>query len=304
MASMRARTLSEADKQRLLKQGIHVEHIPHDLPMAQQPVTKMVKTLVEIPHEEIVKVPVIRKEKRNIVEQQVIKGSKLVPVTKYREVEEINLQDQHVSLGQTRNSHPDTQLLKTYGKNARTRKIPYTDYEMQEVDIVVNVPREVVQTRVGYRLDKHVHTKAVELEEEHVYEMRPVLVRKGETKANELTAREHHGKAVHGEPVWDGPLHEGWHPELGSFSPSSSRPGTSRLGGSAGPGAMEVTGSPTGRLGSALGSRSALTRSAPNLLANSGQASFGNGGQGNFGGNSGQGTFAPTRGGRGAAMGY
>jgi len=84
----------------------------------------------------------------------------------------------------------------------KTRKIPFRDYEEKEVEIVVDVPMEEVKTRKGYRMDKHVVSKVVEVEEEHHYEMRPVFVGKGDVRMRE--ANEHHAfKKEHGKPVWN-----------------------------------------------------------------------------------------------------
>lgn len=227
--------VTEQERQALMKYGHHVEHTPEDVPRsAGQQFTKTVKTTIYIPEEKMVKVPVVRKEKERIVEKHVVQGSKLVPVTKYKEVQEIGLHDRPPIPGErARNGGANTQVIKTYNKAARTRKIPYTDFEEQTYDIVVDVPREVIKTRVGYRMDKQLRSQAVDVEEDNVYEMRPVLIKKGEARAKELHGKEYHGKAIHGEPVWEGGLHDGWRPEFGAFTPSNSRPGSassSRMG--------------------------------------------------------------------------
>merc|ERR1740121_116098 len=78
------------------------------------------------------------------------------------------------------------------------------DYEIQEVEVVVDVPMEDVKTTTGYRYDKHLGSKIVQVEEDHHYEMRPVRVAKGETRVKDHPDNyEHYGKAVHGAPDWD-----------------------------------------------------------------------------------------------------
>lgn len=270
--------VSDMEKKALMKYGHHVEYTPTgEIEGAGRQFTKNVKTVIYIPEEKMVKVPVVRKEKEKIVERHVVKASKLVPVTKYKEVQEINLPNRPVLPGEKARS--GAELLKTYKKAHRTRKIPYTDFEEQEYDVVVDVPREVVKTRVGHRMDKQLLSHAVEVDEECVYEMQPVLIRKGEARAKELSGKDYHGKAVHGEPVWEGGLHDGWHPELGSLTPTGSRPGTgfSRPGTSysrPGTSYMEVLdtgmpGSPTGMspIREMTSRPGTTTRSTPNLRA-------------------------------------
>lgn len=165
--------------------------------------TKTVTKKVLIPVEETVKVPVVRKEACRGVQQHVVKGKKLVPVTKYKEVEETTLQIQEELINGVREKRavPIT----------RMRKVPYREYEEKEVEIVVDVPMEQVKTRKGYRLDKHVVSKIVEVEEDHHYEMRPVYVGKGDVRMRE--GPEHHAfKQVHGKPVWEDQSEAGWGP--------------------------------------------------------------------------------------------
>merc|ERR1740123_1573157 len=222
----------------------------------------------------MVKVPVVRKEKERIIEKHVIKATRQVPVTKYKEVQEIGLHDRQVVPGErAKTGNPKTEVLKTSEMAGRTRKIPYQDFEEQEYEITVDVPREVVKTRVGHRIDKQLHSKCVRVEEDCVFEMRPVLIKKGEQRAKELPEKERHGKATHGEPIWEGGLHHGWHPEFGCITPKGSRPGTAdsaasrpgtgrpgtgRAGTPGGLGLTPIREFTTGRPGSS-------SRSAPNL---------------------------------------
>lgn len=268
--------ISEPELAELKKYGHHVEHRPEEDPaMAMVPRTfnKTIKTSVYVPEEKVVKVPVIRKEKEKIVEKHTIKATRLVPVTRFKEVQEINLHDRKPVPGErAKTGDPKTQVIKTSETAGRTRKIPYQDFEEQEYEITVDVPREVVKTRVGYRLDKQLRSNLVDVEEDCVFEMRPVLVRKGAVRAKETKNKEYHGKCVHGEPVWDGGLYDGWHPEYGVKTPTPSRPGTSYSTASRGSYmsrmGMDMTGSPSGLAPSMdLTAERPLTgtRSAPTL---------------------------------------
>lgn len=220
--------ISDAETKALLKQGHHVERrSDEDEQMVPKRFNQTVKTTVYIPEEKIVKVPVVRKEKEKIVEKHTVKATRLVPVTKYKEVQEIGLHDRKPVAGEkARSGDLKMQVIKTSETAGRTRKVPYTDFVEEEYEITVDVPREVVKTRTGYRMDKQLSSQRVEVEEDCVYEMRPVLIRKGEARAKPVRDKERHGKAVHGDPVWDGGLHDGWRPELGNISNAGSRPGS------------------------------------------------------------------------------
>jgi hypothetical protein len=162
---------------------------------------KTMKKKVLVPVEENIEVPVYRKEAHRKTEKVVVKGTKLVPVTKYKEVEEtvLDVQEELVNGHKEKRAVPIT----------RTRRIPYQDFEEKVVEVEVEVPADEVVQRTGVRVDKHVVSKVVEVEEDLVYEMRPVLVKKGEKRMKELG--DHHTfKAEHGAPQWEGFAHEGW----------------------------------------------------------------------------------------------
>merc|ERR1719210_2469563 len=141
-----------------------------------------------------------------------IKATRQVPVTKYKDVQEVNLHDRAPVKGERAKSGcPKTQVLKTSEMAGKSRKIPYTDYVEEEYDITIDVPKEVVKTRVGYRMDKQLHSHCVRVEEDCVFELRPVLIKRGEARSKVMVDKERHSKAEHGNPVWEG-LHDGWHP--------------------------------------------------------------------------------------------
>lgn len=174
----------------------------------------------------------VKKEAHIATEQKVIKGTKLVPVKKFKEVQETTVEIHEEVVHGYREvwkkvREPTTQVVKKRVPVTKTRTIPYMDYETKEVEMVVEVPKEVVKTRQGYRLDKHMGSKIVEVEEDHHYEMRPVRVQKGETRVTEHPQNyEHYGKLEHGAPVWDEHTHEGWRPELSRPNSAGSRAGS------------------------------------------------------------------------------
>jgi len=276
--------LSETEKAALVKYAHHAEEDKDsdEEKVQYKRISKANKTMVYIPEERMVKVPVVRKEKEKIVEKHTVQGTRLVPVTKYKEVAEVNLHDRPVRPGERAwSGNPKTTVIKTSEMAGRTRKIPYTDFIEEKFDITVDVPREVIKTRVGYRMDKQLHSHAVEITEDCEYEMRPLCSSGRVRRRRSRYQTAVHGKAVHGDPVWDGGLHDGWHPEFGAITPQNTRPGTamnSRPGTSYSQRPGTGMGSPTGReelrpikeFTSRPGTSSRPgtgTRSAPNLHA-------------------------------------
>jgi hypothetical protein len=162
---------------------------------------KTMKKKVLVPVEETIQVPVFRKEAARKTEKVVVKGKKLVPVTKYKEVEETVLDVQEEMIG----NHKEKRAAPV----TRLRRIPYTDFEERIVDIEVEVPADEVVMRKGFREDKHIVSKIVEVEEDLHYEMRPVLVKKGDKRMKEVG--DHHAfKTSHGPPMWEPPTGEPW----------------------------------------------------------------------------------------------
>jgi len=180
-------------------------------------VTRTIRKQMLVPIEETVKVPVVRKEVNRHVAKQTIKAQRLVPVQKFKEVQETTLEvkEEMVNGRREKRAVPVT----------RTRRQPYTDFVEEEYDVVVDVPKQEVVTRTGYRMDKHVTSKLMEVEEDHVYELRPVLVKKGECRHREL-ADHHTFKKAHGVPVWDSDTQHGWlgKPQTPAHKPHLHRP--------------------------------------------------------------------------------
>merc|ERR1719162_2821712 len=122
--------------------------------MAVKTVTAKTKKHVVVPVEEEVKVPVVRKEVRKTMGKQTIRCQRLVPVTRYKEVEETTLETRVETVNGRREKRaiPITQI----------RMQPYQDFEEEFYDKVVSVPMEEVVTRTGTRTDKQVVSRIVE----------------------------------------------------------------------------------------------------------------------------------------------
>lgn len=209
--------------QLLMKSAVHCQHDGDRsgaLAMAGQKVSAKVKKHVVIPVEEEVQVPVVRKEKQVKMVKQTVRCQRLVPVTKYKEVEETTLEtrEEMVNGRREKRAIPITQV----------RMQPYQDFVEEEYDMVIDVPIEEVVTRTGTRTDKQVTSKIVEVESEHIYELRPVLVGKGETRHRHI-GDHHKFKHEHGKPEWDQDVRAGWlgKPQTPTYKPHLHRPRSS-----------------------------------------------------------------------------
>lgn len=196
--------ISHEQDQSILKQAVHTQHkgyMPADLAATERTThTKTEKKRVIIPVEETIEVPVYRQSLSHKTKTVIVQGKKMIPTTRYKEVEETVLQ----TVEEMVNGRKEKRAIPV----VRKREIPYTHYEAKMVDIEVQVPDDEVVQQIGTRMDKHVVSKVVEVEEDHVYEMRPVLISKGEKRMKELG--EHHAfKKEHGACTWDG-SREAW----------------------------------------------------------------------------------------------
>ena len=50
-------------------------------------------------------------------------------------------------------------------------KVPFTNYKEQWCDVEVDVPKEVVTEKTGYRVDTHQKGKLVEIKQKELFEM-------------------------------------------------------------------------------------------------------------------------------------
>lgn len=222
-ATAREALSNPRNDQILMKSAVHCQHDGDRsgaLAMAGQKVTAKVRKHVVVPVEEDVQVPVVRKEVQKKMVKQTVRCQRLVPVTKYKEVEETTLEtrEEMVNGRREKRAIPITQV----------RMQPYQDFVEEEYDMVIDVPMEEVVTRTGVRTDKQVTSKIVEVEAEHIYELRPVLVGKGETRHRHI-GDHHKFKHEHGKPEWDQSVTAGWtgKPQTPLYKPHLHRPRSS-----------------------------------------------------------------------------
>jgi len=191
----------------LVQRAIRVEH--GEDPVAKHPVHHShhtVRKLMEVPYEEKVRVPVKKKVATVGVETKVMKGVELVPVKKYKEVEEtvIEVREEEVKGMRevwVKKQVPYTEIVKKPVKVTKVRKIPYTDYEQKEVEVTVDVPCHKVQVQTGYRDDTVLKTKMVEVEQDVTVEHRPAFHSQGPPRVRDLADEKHHGVVARGRSV-------------------------------------------------------------------------------------------------------
>jgi len=282
--------ITGAEHEALLKSAVHVEgRDTRDKTVSMRgPVhTHTVKKKIHVPVEKEVKVPVVKKTVDHQTERTVVQGTKMVPVKKFREVQETVIETREEVVHGFREKwvkvrEPTTEVVKKEVPVTKTRNVPYIDYVEKVTEHVITVPREVVTEKRGYRTDKHVGTKVVEVEQDHHYEMRPVYVKSGETRMRDA-GYVHHGLTQHGRSHdWQAggatarrsPSLAG--SEASSLAPSSiSRPdvhyGKTQRGRSNG---WEAGGATARRSPSLAGSEASTL--APSTLSRSGSLASGN----------------------------
>ena len=134
--------------------------------------------VVQVPYVQDTKTPVKEYYKDTCNEKRHVKTKRLVPVTKYKEVEETTVEVCEEEVTEERLVWMQVPKKFTYKvKKPMERKkvvqVPYTDYIEEECEHEVVVPVDKKGVQEGYRLDKKLLSKAVEVEQEEVYEMRP-----------------------------------------------------------------------------------------------------------------------------------
>lgn len=191
----------------LVRSAVRVEHGQD--PFAAAPLkhgTYTQKKLVEVPFEDTVRIPVKKKVAHPTVEQRIIKGKEYVPVRKYKEVEESFIEYHEKEVQKVREvwvkkEEPYTEIVKTPVKVTKTRKIPYTDYLEKEVEVAVHVPTHQIEVQRGFRDDKILKTKLMEVEEDIHVEMRPVVKSRGNVRVRDVADMKEHGVTIRGRSV-------------------------------------------------------------------------------------------------------
>eukprot|EP00429_Kryptoperidinium_foliaceum_P042417 CAMPEP_0176103210 /NCGR_PEP_ID=MMETSP0120_2-20121206/51779_1 /TAXON_ID=160619 /ORGANISM="Kryptoperidinium foliaceum, Strain CCMP 1326" /LENGTH=219 /DNA_ID=CAMNT_0017437291 /DNA_START=18 /DNA_END=673 /DNA_ORIENTATION=- len=214
----RSRTIDRQKHEDLLKTATHVEHKGYKggggpdkvvLPPGKSRHVHTAVKQIHVPVERTVRVPVVKKHVERQTETKVVNGVKMVPVKKYRTVKETVLETKEEVVEGFREEWkkvkvPTKEVVKKQVPRTVTRQVPYVEYVPKEVVREVRVPRDVIKEKHGIRVDKHLGTKVMTIEEDHHYEMRPVKVKTGDVRVME-TGYQHHGKSQHGRSQFNPP---------------------------------------------------------------------------------------------------
>ena len=159
--------ISESQYRDLLSHSLRVDAHDHQAsPSAGQMVRQKVIKHVEVPviHEHTV--PVERDVVNRTTRTQKIKGSRMVERHAHKEVTEMQVEVQEEEVEGTRMvwklvPEPCTHVVKKPVLVPKTRQVPYTYYEPEEVEYEVEVPCEVVHRQQGHRVDQVLGAKTV-----------------------------------------------------------------------------------------------------------------------------------------------
>jgi len=140
-----------------------------------------VKRQVMMPYTEQVTSKVTGYDKEQTLEKREMQVTEVVPVEKFKTVDETIVEIQEKEKKGTRlvwKQVPEeyTYTVKEPVTVVRPRKIPFTDYEERVVTKTVEVPVERKVLKEGYRTDEVLKGKLVEVKQKEVYEMKPHLI--------------------------------------------------------------------------------------------------------------------------------
>jgi len=166
-----------------------------------------IKKLIEVPYTEEVQVPMNKKVLTRATEKKTITGMQLMPVKKYKEVQETRVEvKQEVVKGTkevwVKKLVPFEKIVKTPVKVNVVRRVPYTDYEEKPVTKVIEIPCDKLQVKSGHRTDQVIKTKLYEVEQDRVLKG-DRIVREGTPRMRQVEGGQTHGVTKRGKPTFD-----------------------------------------------------------------------------------------------------
>eukprot|EP00927_Polykrikos_kofoidii_P062898 TRINITY_DN576_c0_g1_i2.p1 TRINITY_DN576_c0_g1~~TRINITY_DN576_c0_g1_i2.p1 ORF type:complete len:371 (-),score=71.19 TRINITY_DN576_c0_g1_i2:511-1563(-) len=201
------RKLDVTQADALTKNAISITETQEDVSRMRpgQTVAKK-KKLIEVPYTEVVQVPVNTKVLTKGSEERTVTGKQLVPVKKFKDVKEtvIEYKDEVVKGMKevwVKKEVPYETIVRKPIQVVKTKRVPYTDYEEKEVVMKVTVPCDRVEVQTGFREDKHLKTKLVEVEQDLFVHHGPVVVREGTPRVRDLPGGANHGCTERGKQV-------------------------------------------------------------------------------------------------------
>jgi len=182
--------LSEREYKSLLKDAVGVTGPknnygelpgpPNDARMSRQGnrIKRTITRKVEVPVVTTKNVPVERDVVRNETIRKVVKATKMVEKTGFKTVTDMKVKVKEEVVHGYRTvwqpvKVPCTHVVKRPVNVPVQREVSYTYYEPQEYEMVMEVPHQKVTKQQGYRKDKVVVSKVLDVERDELYEMRP-----------------------------------------------------------------------------------------------------------------------------------
>merc|ERR1719433_404532 len=140
-------------------------------------------------------------------EKKVITGMQLMPVKKFKEVQETRVEVKKEVVKGTKEvwvkkQVPFEKIVKTPVKVNVVRRVPYTDYEEKPVTKVIEIPCDKLQVKSGHRTDKVMKTKLYEVEQDRVLKGEAV-VREGTPRMRQVEGGQVHGITKRGKAVFE-----------------------------------------------------------------------------------------------------
>mmetsp|Transcript_9974 Transcript_9974/g.26438 ORF Transcript_9974/g.26438 Transcript_9974/m.26438 type:complete len:329 (+) Transcript_9974:114-1100(+) len=188
--------ISERQHDTLMDQAFKISDKTTSLgPGGGEPLKVGTRKLVQhlhVPYEETIKVPVKKHVPKSSTRKEVLKGTEVLPVKKYKDVEVVVVDVRERKVEGTRKvwklvEEPYEEVVKEPIKRVITKRVPYTDYVEKKVEKVVEVPCHRVETHIGHRYDKIMKTKVVEVEQDQHYELHPVHVGTSAPRVREMS---------------------------------------------------------------------------------------------------------------------
>jgi len=201
------RKVRKEEEQDLINRAIrYQEKEQRDSPPPVEVITKL-KKLMEVPHMEEVQVPMNKKVLTKATEKKTITGMQLMPVKKYKEVQETRVEvKQEVIKGTkevwVKKQVPFEKIVKRPVKVNVVKRVPYTDYEEKPVTKVIEIPCDKLQVKTGHRTDHVMKTKLYEVEQDRVLQGERI-VREGTPRMRQVEGGQTHGVTKRGKPTFD-----------------------------------------------------------------------------------------------------
>jgi len=206
-------TVGPQEYQELWREAIWADGFP-DPQASEAPavrgelITRPVRKHLKVPIVEEVKVPVEKWTTKTVYEPREVEQTVMKPVTRTKQVEETRIEVQEQQEKRTRmvwKLVPE-EYYETVKKPVTvpvSKEVPYTDYEPHVQRKTIQVPVEKKVKEEGFRIDRKLGSRMVEVVRDEVYEVKPHFERFGDVRVRYTDHKpEWHGMLQVGEEVF------------------------------------------------------------------------------------------------------